>query len=257
MENNQFDICVTLIKNAKNIVVLTGAGVSTESGIKDFRSRTGVYQLAPEYILSLDYFYQNPKEFYQFALDNLYHPEALPNAGHEILSKWEREGKVSHIITQNIDGLHQKAGSKSVIEFHGTMKTASCLHCDKSYTTEEMLNRFHTINEFYICDYCDTPQKRERFIKPDVVLFGDTGKWFTVEGFNKILHTIEEADCLLVLGTSLKVTPFSTFPQYRRNSTPLIIINIGDTPYDTDQNTFVIPESIGKSLSLLDEQLSI
>ncbi|MEH7309083.1 NAD-dependent protein deacylase [Neobacillus drentensis] len=256
MDMKLFETCKNLIINAENVVVLSGAGISTESGIKDFRSRTGVYQMAPEYILSLDYFYQNPREFYHFALQNLYHPDAVPNSGHEILAKWEREGKVSHIITQNIDGLHQKAGSKNVIEFHGTMKTASCLHCDKSYKTEEMINRFQTINEFYICDHCDTRQKRERFIKPDVVLFGDTGEWFTVEGFDRILHMIEAADCLLVLGTSLKVTPFSTFPQYRRKSTPLIIINIGDTPYDTDPNTFVIPESIGKSLSLLDEQPS-
>jgi len=255
MENNLIETCARLIKNATNIVVLTGAGISTESGIKDFRSRTGVYQMAPEYILSLEYFYKYPLEFYQFAIENLYHPDAVPNIGHEIIAKWEREGKVSRIVTQNIDGLHQKAGNKNVIEFHGTMKTASCMNCGSSYTTEEMVNRLETMDEFYVCDQCETHHNRERFIKPDVVLFGNTGKWFTVEGFNKILQTIEEADCLLVLGTSLKVTPFSTFPQYRRKSTPLIIINIGDTPYDTDCNTFVIPESIGKSLSLLDEHL--
>ncbi|MEH7503525.1 NAD-dependent protein deacylase [Neobacillus drentensis] len=255
MEIKHIETCKNLIKNAENIVVLTGAGISTESGIKDFRSRTGVYQIAPEYILSLDYFYQKPREFYQFALDHLYHPDAVPNIGHEILAKWEREGKVIHIITQNIDGLHQKAGSNNVIEFHGTMKTASCLHCGESYSTEEMVNRYQTIDEFYVCDQCDTSHKSERFIKPDVVLFGDTGKWFTVEGFNTILHMIEDADCVLVLGTSLKVTPFSTFPQYRRQGIPLIIINIGETPYDTERNTYLIQESIGKCLSLMDEKL--
>ncbi|MEH7119828.1 Sir2 family NAD-dependent protein deacetylase, partial [Neobacillus vireti] len=97
MTNHTFETSAKMIGKAKNIVVLTGAGISTESGIKDFRSRTGIYKLAPEYILSLDYFYKHPKEFYQFALENLYHPEAVPNQGHQILAKWEREGKVSSI----------------------------------------------------------------------------------------------------------------------------------------------------------------
>jgi NAD-dependent deacetylase len=256
MENKLIESYTELINNAKNIVVLTGAGISTESGIKDFRSRSGVYQMAPEYILSLDYFYRNPREFYQFAFENLYHPDAVPNIGHEILAKWEKEGRVSHIITQNIDGLHQKAGSKNVIEFHGTIRTAACLHCGKSYTTKEMLDRLHTNDEFYICDYCETSHKRDRYIKPDVVLFGDTGKWFSVEGFDTILTMLHEADCVLVLGTSLKVTPFSTFPQYRRDDVPLIIINIGDTPYDTYRNTYVLQESIGNSLTLIDKKLN-
>src|SRR5690606_15037775 len=119
--------CTELIDRSRNIIVLTGAGISTESGIKDFRSATGIYQMAPEYILSLDYFYSHPKEFYQFALDHLYHPNAVPNRGHSIIANWEKEGKVTRVITQNIDGLHQKAGSENVIEFHGTMRTASCL----------------------------------------------------------------------------------------------------------------------------------
>ncbi|WP_223590626.1 NAD-dependent protein deacylase [Neobacillus bataviensis] len=240
---------INTIKNAEKIVVLTGAGISTESGIKDFRSRKGIYQLAPEYILSIDYFYQQPKEFYQFALENLYHPDATPNSGHMILSKWEQAGKIQQIITQNIDGLHQKAGSKNVIEFHGTMKTASCQNCGKIYLTEEILIRLKNLEEFYVCDNCETIHKRNRYIKPDVVLFGDTGEWFTVEGFNTIHNMINRADCLLVLGTSLKVTPFSTFPQYRRHGVPMIIINKGDTPYDFEADTYVIQDSIGKSLS--------
>lgn len=255
MGNNMLETCTSLIRHAKSIVVLTGAGISTESGIKDFRSRTGVYQLAPEYILSIDYFYQHPKEFYQFAVENLYHPDAVPNVGHEILSKWEKEGKVTHIISQNIDGLHQKAGSKSVVEFHGTMKTASCVNCGKVYSTEEMVARLETIDEFYVCDHCETKHKKDRYIKPDVVLFGDTGQWFSLEGFNTILNLISEADCILVLGTSLKVTPFSTFPQYRRQGVPMIIINKGDTPYDAASDTYVIQDSIGKTLSKIDENL--
>ena len=241
-----------MISNSKNIIVLTGAGISTESGIKDFRSRTGIYSVAPEYILSIDYFSKHPKEFYQFAVENLYHPNAEPNRGHEVLAKWEREGLVSHIITQNIDALHQKAGSKKVIEFHGTMKSATCLNCGTKYSTEEMANRLKNMEEFYVCDHCQTKNKRDRYIKPDVVLFGDAGEWFTIEGFNTILQLIHEADCILVLGTSLKVTPFSTFPQYRREGVPLIIINKSDTPYDFDSGTFVIHESIGETLSQID-----
>ncbi|WP_052427557.1 NAD-dependent protein deacylase [Neobacillus niacini] len=257
MESSMLQTCTNLIKNAKNIVVLTGAGISTESGIKDFRSQTGIYQRAPEYILSLDNFYHNPKGFYQFAFENLYHPEALPNKGHEILSQWENEGKVSYIITQNIDGLHQKAGSQKVIEFHGTMKTASCQNCRKTYKTEEMINRLNSIDDFYICNHCSPPTKKDRYIKPDVVLFGDSGEWFTIDGFNEIINIINQADILLVLGTSLKVTPFSTFPQYRREGTPLIIINKGDSPYDMSKDSYIIHDSIGETLSRIYEDLKV
>jgi NAD-dependent deacetylase len=249
MESSIIETCTNLIKDAKKIVVLTGAGISTESGIKDFRSQTGIYQMAPEYILSLDYFYNNPKAFYQFAVENLYHPEAQPNKGHEILAKWEEDGKVSHIITQNIDGLHQKAGSKKVIEFHGTMKTASCQNCEKVYKTEEIIKTLHSMDDFYICNHCSTHNKKDRYIKPDVVLFGDTGEWFSMHGFNEVLNIIKQADCLLVLGTSLKVTPFSTFPQYRSEGTPLIIINKGDSPYDQTKDSYVIHDSIGETMA--------
>jgi NAD-dependent deacetylase len=255
MKNNLIQTCTNHINNAKNIVVLTGAGISTESGIKDFRSSTGIYSMSPEYILSIDYFYKHPKEFYDFALENLYHPEAKPNKGHEVLAKWEKDGKVSSIITQNIDELHQKAGSQNVIEFHGTMKTASCQNCEKVYSTEEMLNRMDTMDNFYVCGNCQTKKEKARYIKPDVVLYGDAGEWFTQEGFNTILNMIHEADCVLVLGTSLKVTPFSNFPKYKREGVPLIIINIGDTPYDHQPDTYVIQESIGETLSKINDRL--
>lgn len=255
MNQSVIETCTNIIRNAKNIVTLTGAGISTESGIKDFRSSKGLYTLAPEYVLSLDYFYEYPKEFYQFALEHLYHPDALPNKGHEILSKWEQAGKVSHIITQNIDGLHQKAGSKHVIEFHGTIESAACLHCGKSYMTDEMLERFKRMDDFYICHECDTRYEEDRYIKPDVVLYGDAGEWFTQKGFETIINMIHEADCLLVLGSSLKVTPFSHFPRYRRNDAPMIIVNIGETPYDHSANTYCVNDSIGKVLQQIDEIL--
>jgi NAD-dependent deacetylase len=253
MENRVLQTCSSLIKKAKNIVVLTGAGISTESGIPDFRSRTGLYQMAPEYILSLDYFYKNPIEFYQFAFKNLYFPDSEPNQGHKVLAKWEQEGRIKHIITQNIDGLHQKAGSKNLIEFHGTMKAASCINCGRVYSTEEMIRRMSDMENFYVCEDCFTKNKRDRFIKPNVVLFGDRGEWFTNDGFNKITTMISEADCLLVLGTSLQVTPFSIFPSFRIDESPLIIINKGETPYDHQPNTYILPKSIGQTLQQIDE----
>jgi NAD-dependent deacetylase len=255
MENNMIQKCADLINTARSIVVLTGAGISTESGIKDFRSRTGLYKMAPEYILSLGYFMENPKEFYQFAVENLYHPDAKPNKGHEVLAEWEAAGRVKHVITQNIDALHQKAGSKHVIEFHGTIKTASCLNCGRTYSTEEMVARMDTMEDFYVCSYCTTPNEGDHYIKPDVVLFGDTGDWFTVEGFDSIRNMINQADCVLVVGTSLNVTPFSFFPSYRRQGVPLIIINRGGTPYDLDQETYVIQESIGETLRRIDKRI--
>lgn len=256
MNSNMLDTCTNFIRDARKIVVLTGAGISTESGIKDFRSRTGIYSLAPEYILSLDYFYQHPIEFYQFAVENLYHPNALPNKGHEILAKWEHEGKIATIITQNIDGLHQKAGSKNVIEFHGTMKTATCLNCGKKYVTEEMVRRIETMEDFYVCNHCDSKDREDRYIKPDVVLFGDTGNWFSTKGINTIIQYMNEADFVLVLGTSLLVAPFSIFPQYRKKGVPLCIINKGETPYDFGPDTYVIHESIGKTMTQIDNRLN-
>lgn len=247
--------CTDIIRSSRNIIVLTGAGISTESGIKDFRSRTGIYQEAPEYVLSIGYFLEKPREFYQFAFDHLYHPDAKPNRGHEILAKWEAEGRVSKVITQNIDGLHQKAGSRNVIEFHGTMETASCLHCGASYTAEEMARRFIEMQDFYVCSFCKTKRARDRYIKPDVVLFGDAGEWFTTEGFAEILGLIGAADCVLVLGTSLKVVPFASFPKYRNAGVPLIIVNRDETAYDHGPDTIAIHDSIGKTLAAIEKLL--
>jgi NAD-dependent deacetylase len=255
MKQSNLSVCTDIIINARNIVVLTGAGISTESGIADFRSKTGIYQTSPEEILSLDYFFRYPKQFYKFCFENIYRPNAEPNMGHKILAKWEKTGRVSHIITQNIDELHQKAGSKHVIEFHGTIRNATCLHCGKKYSTELMVERMNTISDFYVCSHCETTFENDRFIKPDVVLFGDTGQWFSYDGFNKITNIINQADCVMVLGSSLKVTPFASFPTYRSNGIPLINVNRGTTPYDLKANTYVIQESIGETLSLIDEKL--
>lgn len=244
-----------IIQNTGNIVVLTGAGISTESGIRDFRSRRGLYTIAPEEMLSLDFFYEYPKEFYDFAIQNLYHPAAKPNRGHEILAEWEKDGRIAHLITQNIDGLHQKAGSRNLIEFHGTMKTVACQNCGEKYSIEELIERMKERDDFYICSQCSTVVQEDRYIKPDVVLFGDKGEWFTADGVEHIINVIKSADCLLILGTSLTVTPFSLLPQYKESGVPMIIINKGSTPYDYAENTFVIDDSIGLTLERVNSGL--
>ena len=122
------------IKECKRIVFFGGAGVSTESGIPDFRSAKGIYQTTPEEMVSHHYFMEHPKEFYAFYKDKMVYPNAKPNITHEVLAKLEQQGKLSCIITQNIDGLHQKAGSKNVLELHGSTSTYSCNRCHKAYS---------------------------------------------------------------------------------------------------------------------------
>lgn len=255
MEKSMINKVAEILGESKRMVVLSGAGISTESGIKDFRSSKGLYQIVPERVLSIDYFYDHPKEFYEFAFEYLFHPDAKPNAGHKIIAKWEEQGRVKDVITQNIDELHQKAGSKHVIEFHGTMKTATCMNCGQKYSTEHMVERMKSSQDFYVCHHCETYREKDHYIKPDIVLFGDAGEWFTQEGFEIITNKISQADCLLALGSSLRVTPFSNFPQFRKKGIPLIIINKGTTPYDHTKNTYVIQESIGETLEQLDALL--
>jgi NAD-dependent deacetylase len=273
-----------LIKNANKILILTGAGISTNSGIPDFRSKTGIYNIGvdPEKILSRNYFFQHPQKFYDFFEENFYFPIIDPNDGHKILSKWEKQGIVHHIITQNVDGLHQKAGSQQVIEFHGTSKTATCYNpkCKKKYTIKELLDRKkiynnqieilnskikHTTDEleikklkeeknnlkpFYVCDCGKSSTKR--YIKPDIVLYGDTGQWFSSENFHKIRKMIWEADLILVLGTTLKVYPFSDLVRYRNKKIPIVIINKGSTPFDNNEKVYLIKKDISNTLIKLD-----
>lgn len=256
MVSSMLQTCTNLIKKPETLSSLRVQELVPNQGLRIFVHKQEFIRWHLNISFHSIIFIKNPKGFYQFAVENLYHPEALPNKGHEVLTQWENEGKVSSIITQNIDGLHQKAGSKQVIEFHGTMKTASCQNCQHVYSTEEMINRRNSMDDFYICNHCRTLTEKERYIKPDVVLFGDSGKWFSIDGFNEIINIINQADCLLVLGTSLKVTPFSTFPQYRRQGTPLIIINKGDSPYDRVKDSYVIHNSIGETLTKINNSLN-
>ena len=153
----------SMIQESNNIVFFGGAGVSTESGIPDFRSAEGIYNgdyyISPETILSHDFFFENPKEFYKFYKEKLLYPDAKPNKAHMALAKLEKEGKLSAVITQNIDCLHEQAGSKNVLKLHGTIDKNICLKCHKRYGLDTVLNAD-------CVPYCDC----EGVIKPEVVL---------------------------------------------------------------------------------------
>lgn len=249
------ETCAKLIKEAEKILVITGAGISTESLIPDFRSKKGIYQHSTETMLSRNFFFQHPDTFYDFLEENLYFPTAMPNDGHTIVAEWEKEGKVYHVITQNIDGLHQKAGSQNVIEFHGTIKTATCYNpkCKKQYTIEEVFERKKTMKEYYICDCGKSSTKR--YIKPDVVLFGDVGKWMSSNKFYDVRRMAWEVDLVLVLGTTLQVFPFNDIVRYRNKKKPMVVINKGETPFDHEENVYVIKESIGETLKKINERI--
>lgn len=202
---------------AKRIVFFGGAGVSTESGIPDFRSVDGLYNqkydVPPEIILSADYFYAHTESFYKFYFDKMIFRSALPNSAHRKLAQWEREGKLLAVITQNIDGLHQAAGSKNVFELHGTTLRNHCIRCGKKYTLGE------------ICAHAPDVPKCDcgGIIKPDVVLYGEALPEDAVCG---AVDAIAKADMLIVGGTSLSVYPAASFiGYYRGHKDNLIVIN--------------------------------
>lgn len=206
------------VEAAKRIVFFGGAGVSTESGIPDFRSVDGLYNqkydVPPEVMLSAEYFYKHTKEFFAFYFDKMIATFAKPNAAHVKLAEWERAGKLSAIVTQNIDGLHQAAGSKNVFELHGSVHRNHCTHCGKSFSLDEILKHKPGIPR---CDVCGG------VIKPDVVLYGETLPEAAVTG---AVEAIANADMLIVGGTSLTVYPAAGMVHYFRGSADnLVVIN--------------------------------
>ena len=208
-----------LIEEADNIVFFGGAGVSTASGIKDFRGKNGLYKekmdYPPEYLLSSNCFYQEPELFFKFYKENMNVLEYEPNIVHKYLSKLERIGKLKAIVTQNIDGLHQKAGSKNVYEIHGTIYKNHCVKCHKFYDAQSVFSS-------------DGIPKCEcgGIIKPDVVLYGE----MLPPCYNEALLAISKADLLLVAGTSLTVEPAASLVRLCQGK--LVILNDTKTPYD-------------------------
>lgn len=201
-----------IIKNSKRIVFFGGAGVSVASGIPDFRGANGLYNKAPEEIISHHYFLENTKEFYEFYKDNLVFKNAKPNPCHEALAILEEKGYLKAIITQNIDGLHQMAGSKHVIELHGSIHRNYCMKCHKFYALEDI-----TFDSIPRCS-CGG------IIKPDVVLYEEALNDDVIE---KAIYEISNADTLIVAGTSLVVYPAASFVKFFRGRN-LIVINLGN-----------------------------
>ena len=226
-----------IIDHSKNIVFFGGAGVSTESGIPDFRSTDGLYNqkydYPPEEILSHTFFVSHTEAFYGFYRDKMLCLTAEPNAAHKKLAELEQKGKLSAVVTQNIDGLHQKAGSKNVFELHGSIHRNYCTQCHKFFDADFIANSVGVPT-------CDCGG----IIKPDVVLYEEGLDDATVTG---AVDVISSADCLIVAGTSLNVYPAAGFIRYFRGKY-FVLINRDVTPADKYAD-LVIHDSVGKVLS--------
>ena len=228
-----------LVDGSNNIVFFGGAGVSTESGIPDFRSTDGLYHqqydYPPETILSHSFFMRNPEEFYRFYKNKMLCLDAKPNMAHKKLAELEKAGKLKAVITQNIDGLHQAAGSKEVLELHGSVHRNYCMKCGKFYDAEYMLHA-----EGVPTCSCGG------MIKPDVLLY-EEGLDMTV--MSKSIQAIRDADVLIIGGTSLIVYPAAGLIDYYRGN-KLAVINMSVTSQDKNAD-LVIQEPIGKVFSNL------
>lgn len=224
---------------AKRTVFLGGAGVSTASGIPDFRSAHGLYQqkkagLSYEEMLSHGYFVRHMPEFYDFMRNVMLYPNAKPNRAHYALAKLEREGKLRAVITQNIDGLHQMAGSRNVIELHGNENRYCCLSCGKQYDMTCVTG----ISGVPRCECGGT-------IRPDVVLYGES---LNEQDLRKAIQYAGEADLMVVAGTSLVVYPVAGLVEYLPSGARLAILNRDPTPYDS-QADLVIREDLVETLA--------
>lgn len=231
-----------LVDESNNIVFLGGAGVSTGSGIADFRSETGLYSkenqmnYSPEYMLSHTFFKENPEEFTKYYKNNLIVKDAKPNKAHLALAKLEKMNKLKGIITQNIDGLHQKAGSKNVIEIHGNLRDYYCVNCHRQYEQDFILKD----DSLNLCEDCGG------IIRPDVVLYEEQ---LDMAKQIKAIELISQSDIFIVGGSSLVVYPAAGYLNYYNNN-KLILINKDPTPQDRLAN-YVINDDIGKVLEYL------
>lgn len=227
------------IDNSDNVVFFGGAGVSTESGIPDFRSVDGLYNQSydypPETILSHTFYIRKPEEFFRFYRDKMLFPDAEPSMPHIKLAELEQCGKLKGVITQNIDGLHQKAGSRHVIELHGSVLRNYCERCGEFYGLDTIINS----------EGVPTCKCGGR-IKPDVVLYEEG---LDENNINEAVRLIKEADILIVGGTSLGVYPAAGLIDYYRGD-KLVLINKSSTPYDKKAN-LLIQDSLGKVFSAL------
>lgn len=241
MSTTDISILQHIINKSKKNVFFGGAGVSTESGIPDFRSVDGLYNqewnYPPEQIISKSFFYDNPREFYRFYRAKLLPQGIKPNAAHYKLAEMEAKGKLTAIITQNIDGLHQMAGSKNVFELHGSTLRNYCLECHSFYDEQIIIESENAPDKLPHCPKCGG------LIKPDVVLYEEGLDQRIIEGS---IRAIKEADTLIIGGTSLTVYPAAGLIDYFHGDN-LILINKSSTPHD-NMADLVIHEPIGEVL---------
>lgn len=232
---------VEILRDSKKITFFGGAGVSTESGIPDFRSANGLWneqlqiELSPEQLVSHTYFERFPKEFFDFYREKLIYPNAKPNGCHQALAKLEKMGKLLAIVTQNIDGLHQAAGSKTVYELHGSVLRNFCMDCGAFYDAEYIMQ---TAPNPPRCDKCGG------LVKPDVVLYEEA---LDGEIMQNAAHAIAEADTLIIGGTSLVVYPAAGFIRYFSGK-HLVVINKTETRADRSAN-LVLRTPIGETMA--------
>lgn len=233
----------SILEKSKRIAFLGGAGISTESGIPDFRSSDGIYKaqqaygVPPEILLSHDFFEGYPEIFFDYYRKNLIYPDAKPNRAHKALARLEQGGKLNAVITQNIDNLHQLAGSRNVLELHGSVYRNHCVKCRAFYPVSAILKTKGVPR-------CDCGG----IIKPDVVLYGEG---LDERVLSASIRAIREADTMIVGGTSLAVYPAAGLIDYFRGS-ELVLINLSSTPRDREA-TLCLHEKIGDALADLAE----
>ena len=234
---HMYDEFKGILKQSDRIVFFGGAGVSTESNIPDFRSQSGIYSkktypYRAETMISSDFFHEHPEQFYDFYFHEMVYEQAQPNDAHRALAKLEAMGKLQAVITQNIDGLHQMAGSKKVLELHGSIHRNRCQRCHAFYDLDEMLKQRNQIPRCPVCN---------GIIKPEVVLYGES---LDMQVMEEAVSYIAQADVLIVGGTSLVVYPAAGLIRYFRGR-KLILINKEETAMD-QRADLVIHDAIGK-----------
>lgn len=234
---------VQLLRESTNTVIYTGAGMSTESGLPDFRSaKTGLWeQEDPAQIASTEALNRDVEKFFQFYRERVLGvKDCKPHEGHTLLAKWEREGRIQAIITQNVDGFHSEAGSANVMELHGTLQKVHCQTCGEVYG-----NEMYESEEFY----CTCGGK----LRPSVVLFGEG---LPEEAFMQAVEVSEKADLFIVLGSSLTVTPANQFPLIaKEQGAKLVIINLEPTHFDEYADLVINNQKIGAVLAEIEAQL--
>lgn len=248
---NSIDKLANMIKNSRNIVFFGGAGVSTESGIPDFRSKDGLYnqhdvqfdQYSPEYLLSHSCLYQHPDVFYEFYRQKLDTASIVPNAAHYFLAKLEKSGKLKAIITQNIDGLHQKAGSQQVYEIHGSTCRNYCERCHKQYSQDYIFKSKESI------PHCTCGG----MIRPDVTLYEEA---LPQEAVYQAVKALRNADMLIIGGTSLTVYPAASYIS-EFHGKHLVVINRDPLTMKLSENDLEINDSIGKVFSEVEKKLNL